>query len=794
MRVVKCLGVVCVLSVFALGCEDATVQGGGAGYGADGVGSGDTGSVLAERPGDGVPGSLTGSHVDEAEWEAYLERSATELEERDVVVAPWAKHLPATQSQQAIITQDQVTLPNTQAGQADYRVGDVIVSDNIEANKVFLRRVTAVDVQGNTTSYQTEDAAVTDIVYRGALTERPTEQAPGFVHQGTGFLTVRQALGALVGFFPVMQLGTLARIVEGPWKFTFEDVSVQIKLDFLKYAEFDNSRTQMEEFEIEIDWGGISRALGFDTRVRGLPVALGHPWHPSRADELYTRYGTRPNRLSESQRARIPAGYPLTTSCESVMEALTVIRETPTCDSFYSGWLRGLAPEVPGGADEDGGLLYREGVLANVDVMEHTVHIGNQGNNRLRQLVCVSNRGRRHAMPFPEQTQWAQQNCGGGVLDKFDFVATFAPEFRVSQADVEVVVGAEAEAGADRHIVLDANQVRSLQDEDTTLSTRNQVFRFFVGWLPVVMNFKVSLVSKPFKIEGEGKMKFTVDNPLRVFLDLHPEIHYVGGSITSADSWDTSESRYDGGIELPSKEQFSLEDIQGSLKVTNEPIGLKTELLFYDAAGFYLSGPTIYNSLQVNPPDFNDWREGEVGDEAQDCLFHIKSGVKVKGGFKGKIPLTSMEAEFEFRNKYDSCSGGSQTLCNQVCFQFVPLQVYAQWDKPEDVDLYVFDPNNRQSSYSQDSIPDASHRSSRGCNIESRCQGPTYDEGVVWSGLPESGSYTVRLQNRGDESVTITGYVRAQTNTARVYFNEPIELSLGAGEVHEFEFDLAVER
>lgn len=734
------VGVGALMALALWGCgETAGVDGGFQGSGGSGGGGGVSGS--------GEPGSLSGSVIDDQEWEAYLQRSEKEFAERETFVAPWTQHIPEAQSSQAVVTPDQVTLPNTTPGEADYEVGDILVSDNIEANKVFLRRVIEVYPQGSTTAYRTEDAAVTDVVYKGTLSEMPTGQAPGHVHQSQN-LTLFQLLSRKV--FP--NLNTIQNIINGKWKYKVDgNHTLLFDLDIMKYVNFDNSKSGVEQFDASIEWSML-----FGTkRINNLPVAGG--------------------------------AYTLDTSCEQVLDALDKIREVSDCQGFYDEWVSRGAPNL------SGEYAFGTGTLPNV-------YSSTRNNNRDRGSKGLwvpkckdpsSWLGYQYAMPYPEQTNWARQNCGGGALEKFDFVATFAPELTVSQADLSITLKQEQELGGNTENGLFENVSPSQRDElvkhGLEIADGKATLRFFAGWLPVVVTFNGKVVHVPFKVEGKGNLDVSVKNPLRASLDWRTEVHYNGGPIASSSSWDTSASRYTGDLQLPRMDDVTFES-SGELSFTTELVKIELDVLLYDAAGLYFDGPSSYYGAKVAIPSVDHWRgslDGAVGEDAQSCLLTLSTGVALAGGIKGKIPLTDIDADLQLVD-LDSCSNGANLLCHQLCFDYIPLQVYASWDKPVDVDLFVIDPNGKEASYSTDNgIANASHRASRGCGTASTCNGPTYDEAVIWSSIPEGGSYTVRLKNNSDESASVTGFVRAQTLNSRIYIDEPIRVNLAPGQEWE---------
>jgi hypothetical protein len=778
------------------GCEDATIEGGSLAQDTRVTARGGAGV-------QGLPGSLESSTIDEAEWSAYLERASQELEAQPTIVVPWAKHLPAQMSAQADVGPHHVILPNEGPGAADYRVGDVLVSDNIEAGKIFLRRVTAVSVAGATTTYHTEDAAVTDVVWRGDLSMQPTAQAPGHVSQ-MGLLTQMQGLNVremLGRFVPALTLA-LSAFQGGPWRWETDRGTFTLKFDLLRNVSFDNDRTQIEEFDVSIDWGGVGRALGLDTSTRELFVALNHPDHPLQDGVLRYPTGDRP--LNERVRAGLQDGYRLRTSCESVIRALTVIEQTEDCRLFYNGWIGGGAPEVFG---EDV-ILYGEGALPNVDVMTHnrmtiegaSIRVGGQ---TLRQLVCDSPREGRHPMPFPEQVAWAQRTCEGGALDRFDFSSTFAPQLNVGRAEIELGYAGSGEiidGEASQYSLYPNSRMQALQDEPIILVDGVRHFRFFVGWLPVIMSLHAKLTHKPFSLEGAGSIKMGVERLLDAGVDFHTEVHYTGGTITSPSSWDTSMSSYDANFDPVNRDEFYIGDASGNLSLISQPIGLRTEVLFYDAGGFFVSGPNFYTRLDVNT-GLSPWGDTSLSDEDGLCPIGFHSGLAFEWGIKGKIPLTDREADFQFGPGFDSCGAPGmranrsfyrdpKPACIKHCFDFIPLQIYASWDVAEDVDLLVFDPMGRQASWRTEGIPGADHKHEHGCSIESTCQGPNYEEAVVWSQTPDAGTYRVILHNRSDEAIDVTGFIRAQENASGTYLDESIRVSVPANTEHEFSFPL----
>lgn len=741
----------CIASVLAGGCEQAIVEGGSFEGQDTTFGAGVTGS------GSGGPGSLTADVVDDAEWEAYLERSSEALKERDTIITPWAKHLSADKSSQAVVTPDAVTLPNNVPDRSDYQVGDILISDNIEAGKVFLRRVTVVVPTGATTTYQTEPAAITDVVYQGKLTEQPTSSLrPSNVYQ-SGLLTRSQALN-LSNLFPDLQI---TRQIDGSWEFQIGSYKFQISLDFLHHTDFDNSATNVEEFDASINWAGFGNLLPGSDR------------HEIRR-----------------------SGLRVTTTCDEILEASQVIQETPGCQEFYNTWVS------DGGASATNASATQ--LPQNISVLTRTFTRRNgASDSTLRRYACTSAQGDRVPLPFPAQTTWAQETCGRGVLSSFDFAARLAPTLTVNRANVDIKVAAEGSFGTEtQHFHgLTPSEAEEMQDEGINLVERDGTFRYFVGWLPVVVTLKGALSHTPFKVEGEGNLKLSVERPLHAYLDFRAEVHFDGGDLESPGAWDSSASYTRGDVEIADKSQVTIEDISGSVSLTTEVIKIKADLLFYDAAGLYIDGPTLYNKIQVESGSARHWRsflDGEVasGEEAQSCTLSIKQGATFKTGIKGQIPMTDKSVSWEFMSA-DSCRNGSTgRLCKQVCFGHVPLQVYTTWDSAVDIDLFVTDPSGNEASYSQESIPDAFHDNARGCSPGRplSCEQATFDEAVVWHTTPEAGAYTYRLHNRSEESVLVSGFIRAQTYTSRVYHDEPIQVQVGPGQTFEGAFSIQPEQ
>lgn len=780
-----------------MGCGDEAGIQGGPRDGANG------GATFGSAPvGDG---SLEGDLIDEAELDAYIERTARELDAAPTIIAPWTRQVPRARARASSLTPDTLTMPNLVPGRADYRVGDVLVSDDIEGERVFLRRVTSVEIRGDVTLYGTANAAVTDVVFKGELTQTATEPTPSQAHLEQGnnplVMALRQGL-SVTDFFPNLQ--RIADVLlSGPWKFKVGGRDVSVLLELYRQIRFDNSGSHID-FDAKINRQGLLRAIGLDTSER-IAVALNHDLHPSRT--LKRQWGNQQQDIPAQLHGRITDGYQMRTSCSSVVRALEVIERTPDCKDFYENWISsGFAPNVllpEEVTDFYGGSYYPHVQLRlhrNVYVEAPSINLGNEN---LYQPVCESPRG-THLMPFVEQTTWAQQHCQAGALESFDFDARFAPQLDVEKFGLEVELSSAITGEGSRDIVEPFEL-----GEELPLGERKTYQRFFIGWLPVVTSFKTQIVTTPLSISGGGTAKVYVDQPFSGNLDWSASYHYR----EQADAQYAAGSHADANFSS-SFDFFSLEDVtiegNGTLSVASSPLGLKVEMLVYETGGLVLDGPKTY--VQA---DFNTGgaiRANGMIEDADVCPIGIHAGLRAQVLMKGQIPFTSRAVDAPLTPTMDTCGDALNRnkqsfyheevptfagvpLCFKHCFDSIPLQVYITWDQEVDVDLFVTDPSGREASYSTDnSIPNAQH-SSR-CGQPGRCTLEPMFESVTWSVAPDtSGTYRVKLHNRGDQSATVTGYARAQRQDGTSYIDQPISITLGAGQENEdFTFEFTPQR
>ena len=499
----------CLLCLGAVsGCGDPYILHEGGAEGQQGSGDGAAGAQ--------GPGSLSAPTIDDQEWEAYLTRAAEELDAQPTVIASWAKHLPAETSASATIGADHVVLLNTVTGQPDYRVGDVLISDHIEAEKVFLRRVTGVSVEGAVTRYQTEPAAVTDVVFRGEMTNSATQTVPGHVHVSapiSGLVTLAQALVDLSAFeaFVPTKFRPLSTLFGGPWSWQVGSGKFALRMNLLDELTFDNSNTRIDQLNVKINWEGLGKARGPDTSTNELFVALNHPDHPRQSGVAVRWDGDK--LLDGKIRQRLHDGYRIKTSCKAVIRALQVIDEVPDCKLFYEGWIdSSLAPQIAPPEE----VFYGTGAIPHVGVRTRELAIEGDSvllhKQPLRVLTCEPDGwfSSPEVMPFREQVEWAQRSCGGGALEEFDFAATFAPKLRVGHAQVQLEYAGEGDllesSSSGPLPAYSKEEIDSVQSQLVTLGEISKTARFFFGWVPIVMTVKGEVTHSPFQLEGAGSI------------------------------------------------------------------------------------------------------------------------------------------------------------------------------------------------------------------------------------------------------------------------------------------------
>ena len=713
---------------FALwGCGESTSGGSLAGPGA-GPGT---------QPGAMAPGSVgtpeNPDELDVVEQQQYLAAANAWFDAKPFVIAPWAKVLDSQDTKAVVVEEDSLIFPATPENQKAYRVGDILVSSNIDEGKVFLRRITGITQSGGTLEFATELAGITDVVMGGTLTEMPTGTNPDAEAQSFGTMTQQLGLGSVFPSFSVLRdsaddEGTLGTAAPSGLKFKIEPI--------LESPGFSAPNTDFN-MDASIDPSPGSRNAG---RLGvGATDASG---------TVYTSTHT---------------------TCAMVTAALEFIQgnrsDQRSCRSSYDAWISSSSYPRVTSAHVNSDVTYVRVLSDNV-----------------RRLQCRHEDGgwfwfdSEILMPYPEEVQWAQRNCGG-VLESFDMSARFDPTFTLGKGGLKF----EAEYG--RELLPSA----VLKQRDAFLS-KDTWKVLWIGWFPIVLRLEGKIVAGFWKFTGKGEVETGFQN-VSAGVDAQMRLRYTGGPLTSQSSWTGSSSLTSrmGG------EFFFDGTLSGT--VEREFVGLEGGIYLYDSLGPKLVPAALYGRADA---------AANVGTTDRSmCNFGITGGVKGELTIDGRIPFTSYPSVSWKLWEYDSCGSGNRlnkafyeqetSFCLKHCINSLPLEVVLEWEQVTDLDIEVIDPDGNSISYASPNFAGAVHENPNGC-LSDRCEaGDTHKETIFWARTPKSGAYKVVVTNAsGTAAAPFTVKVKAQRQNGTAYFEEDFSGTAQADNEFSTEFNFSL--
>jgi len=697
------------------GCGESTIGGTGGGTVNPGGGNG----------GDTPPGEV--QEVSQEEYKQYLEGADDWAAAQPQLIAPWASLLTAQETASATVTPTSVTFPASEQMRA-YEEGDILVSSNVDAGKVFLRRIVSIQDNGGQITFTTENAAINEVILQGEISEMPTAANPR-LSEGANFETMTQQIG----------LGSV-----------FPNIT---SLNVTPEDEGGLATAAPNGFQYKIEPVVEGPSLTAPNAGMELDARLTSSWWDRLVDaESTVSVGARPGGQGQ---------YRTETSCGAVTGALEFIkgsaRDQTTCKAAYDAWIDSPGyPAIPRSALGNG---------------VRQVNVG--GTPR---LVCNDVDGgfawfdSDVFMPYPEEVAWARGTCNG-VLERFDMDARFDPRFGLQKAHLKFEGSWSREALP--------SEFTKKRDE---LLSRDTYKVFWIGWFPVVLRLEGKITSNFWKIGAKGEVEVGFDN-IEAGIDARLNLHYGGGDLTSASSWTANSS-----VEpVLGGDWFFEGSVQGF--VERDFVGVEGGVYFYDLLGPYLVPASIYGRV--------DAAAGVSTAGTEFCNFGITGGVKGEVGVRGRIPLTSYQADWKLWD-YDSCGMGDRTrksfyeqdttFCLKHCINTQPLEVVLEWDPVTDLDLAVIDPEGTRISYAAPQVAGAVHDNPSGCT-QDRCEEGNNSEKITWGNTPRSGEYRIVVTNdSGTTSAPFTVKVKAQQQDGTVYFEREFSGTADADSSFEQEF------
>ena len=689
--------IACGLALTALSCGESS------------VGTSSYGSDIDGVSGVGGDAELVGDE----NYREYLQKTEQWLEQQPAIAAPWVDMLTADRTRDVVIAPDSLTFPSTPESLA-YTEGDIIGAANINEGKVFLRRVVSVQNTGFQVILTTENAAITDAVLKGSLTQRPTQDIPGTLSDTQRTTLQQLGLGDIFGDIPSgADLGKTSRLEDDAGTNFPGTIGLEISNPRFEAPDSDFEMSA----SISPNWGArIGEAFGFGTHIDA-------------------------GRNSSGQFTRR-----VETTCAKVAHSLDFMRgDTPdqrACRSAYEAWAN--SPSYPAFPASTSNLRHRGSHLQCRDSIDYWPD---------GWIV----------LPYPEEVQWAKNNCRG-VLENFHMEMQFNPQLDVNRAEISYTL--EGQTGE-----LLPQEFTNQRDE---FLSRDKWFVRFVGWFPVAIKFEGKIIANFYKAQASGSVEFGVEN-MSVGVDTRLVLSYAGGDLESRSAWSTAGSSVtphaSGDISLTQgtlqgrveREFFGLE---GSILLYDlvgpylRPIDLYGRV---DAAvgfsntdrqvcNFGLSGGSkaafgIRGQIPFTDKnaDWDLWEHDTCGEgDRLDPRFYARE-----------------EGQF----------------CVKHCVQKIPLEIKLEWDEQVDLDLAVFLPGQNPESdiplsYRDTSIGSATHNSTNGCLRNACAEGGPYHESAIWAQTPASGQYIVRVTNsQGDAAPNFRLTAKAQNQRGEYYYD-----------------------
>jgi hypothetical protein len=677
------------------GCGESTIGGTGAG----------TGPGNFEQPPEVTEVSVE-------EYDQYLEAADDWAAQQPHLMAPWASLLTAEQTAAAVVTPTSVAFPATEA-MRQFEVGDILVSSNVDAGKVFLRRIVSIQDVGGQITFTTENAAINEVVLQGDLSDMPTATNPRLIEGAGDFQTMTQQIG-LGSVFP-----SISTLNDSP-----ED-------------EGGLATAAPSGFQYKIEPVVEGPSLSAPNAGMELDARISSSWWDRLVDaESTVQVGAAPGGT---------ARYSTRTSCGAVTGALEFVkgrdRDQTACKSAYDAWIDSPGyPAIPRSALGNG---------------VRQVNVGG-----VPRMVCNDVDGgfayfdADVYMPYPEEVAWARNTCNG-VLERFDMDARFDPRFGLSKAHLKF----EGSWGRE------ALPSTFTKERDSFLS-RDTYKIFWIGWFPVVLRLEGKIIANFWKIGAKGEVEVGFDN-IEAGIDATLNLHYNGGELTSASSW-TANSRVSPVL---NGDWFFEGSVQGS--VERDFVGVEGGVYFYDLLGPYLIPASLYGRVDgavgVSTAGTSFCNFGITGG--------VKGEVGVRGrvpftSYQADWKLWDYDSCGSGDRTREAFYEQDTNFCLKHCINSQPLEVVLEWDQVTDLDLAVIDPEGNRISYSAPNRNGGVHTNSNGC-LDDNCEEGGNSEKVVWGNAPASGEYRIVVTNfSGTASAPFTVKVKAQRQNGELYLDE----------------------
>ncbi len=723
-------------------------------------GCGETGGVYGGSSWPIGGGGLTGSDYDvatrgifadgevtDAEYDQYLAAVEERVAQKPFVPAPWSHQLTGDESQNVDVYEDSLVFPSETLQPGDpgydpsnplatappkYKVNDILVSANYSQNKVFLRKVTSVSEQVNGTVYETRNAAITEAVFQGNLSEAPTELSPSYAQQ---YIHHQQMLA---------------------YTFSISDINVARGL----------------EYSIGVSSRGENGSAGLNFNVSqprltnlDVPVRLDAEIRSDWLGRVIDRNHTIPSNDGSTTR----------TSCGTVTESLNFAKGTDqdsqNCQRAMSTWES--SPNYPAIPD-------------SVRSIEGITVLRSGGAPR---IACNDSKDwwpdSTVLMPLPHEVAWAQANCGG-VLESFEFASSFEPRLVVD--NVSISATAEASDSNDTERMCDNCQISKSKTFfigwfPVVLKLQGEVIgkAYDVGFEGIAeagvrdisvgfdLNLELSYNQQNGPVSSRSSWHLPAPTLTPQFSGEwfaegsargHAE-HQIAGLRTSLYFYDLAGPYF---IPVDTYARADAQIATTAAQIDGEFCNIGLTAGFRTSAG--LAGKIPFTNADANNWEFFSY---------DSCVLDLENNPDE----------TRLHKDFLERDS---------SYCLKKCVSSTPLFVAINWDVDKDIDLQVRTPDGQVFDRNNSRGLDPKFSNTRGCSTNETCyveRGGSNQEYVTWLAQdPTPGTYTVQVKNHSDSAVSFESVVRADTDAGEPILNERQQRSVAPDETAEFTFIL----
>jgi hypothetical protein len=610
------------------------------------------------------------------------------VDQQDLIIMPWAYLLEDTVVETATIETERLIFPDgVNSELADYESLDILISAHPDLP--FLRRITEVEHKDDQIIFETEGAALTDVLYKASFTTGEPEGVPAdgeeirtYQHRlkekletkdyGGGTISVESGVSAKPVFEATPSLHFSIKIEPGadektPKSFGKDYFQGTTKCESAADCFYYGGHTKRRlsawravQHGHQTEWhanGAVNYVEGCHGNHCRLPF-LENWGGPDPNEEVLVRkgwcwsyknycdqgtLGPDTYEVKADRPSQQPPDGPV--SSGDVRARREKSFDNETIDYGYYESLRTCDDIIVSlAAEREDGLLHE---AADCRAYRRNFYRDPSGYSRVTRKCDPDWFGGPLLAPFPSQADWAKKHCSG-QLKSLEFDASL--EMKAGLEDI----GYKVDAGMDWKKKWELSS-----DLKKALKLRT---RFLVGWLPVILTFQFDL-----RVEAEAEAvagfdamlleKFVYDDTFDVGFHYYAGSQYSGAYHEPGEEW---------GKFYPNKEEapggFIIEPAESAWDAQfNATTTLIPELTvyLYDLVGPYIRPLSLYAQLDA----------ATGSDSGYDCSVGIQAGVTGEIGItsRAKIPFCSSCGEFGPWPLYQDTCGVKDAAGEMMC-------------------------------------------------------------------------------------------------------------------------------